>query len=420
MQLHLFSATPLSLSGKGKEDEIKKKEGSPPCIELSLGYGSSSHVVEEDEKDAKSSNSLFTAAQFQELQLQAVIFKYLVSGLPVPFHLFFIIWNSVSSSLGDGGIYKLYPTLGRFDYTSMTDPEPGRCRRTDGKKWRCKRDVIPGQKYCGQHVHRGRRSRKPVESSEHVMRSDDTNIISKITKLYASSDDPGSKCAPASSKTSCLSSTSRSNQYNSIEDSSVKPRFINSINGSEKQDNYMICNRKDITTSVRTPSFISGDNADTKNIDFNRISPSKTNQKQNCGEARKHGALVPIFGLSTKSDLQHSIGSEADQQRCRRSDGKKWRCSKTVVPCQKYCETHMHRGANRKRVASVSVVVPPSKPPSYRFCPPENDGTRRNLNTSLSIYTIPGRQNITDDDSNSNSISDATTITDEIPAFVSH
>ncbi|XP_055815017.1 growth-regulating factor 9-like [Solanum dulcamara] len=419
MHLHLFSATTLSSSGKGKEDEIKKKEWSPPpCIELSLGYGSSSHVVEEEENHTKSSNSVFTAAQFQELQLQTVIFKYIVSGLPVPFHLFFIIWNSVSSSLGEGGIYKLYPTLGRFDYSSMTDPEPGRCRRTDGKKWRCKRDVIPGQKYCGQHVHRGRRSRKSVEPSEYVMRSDDASISSKRSKLYASSDDPGSKCAPASSKTSCLSSTSRGYQYNSIEDSSAKPRFINSGNGSEKQDSHMTCNRKDTATCVRTPSFIASDNADSKNIVFNRISPSKINQKQNCGDARNDGALVPIFGISTKSDLPHTTGSEIEQQRCRRSDGKKWRCRKTVVPCQKYCETHMHRGANRKRVASVSVVVP--KPSPYRFCPPKNDGTGRNLNTSLSIFTIPGRQNITDDDSNSNSISDATTITDEIQAFVSH
>lgn len=79
----------------------------------------------------------------------------------------------------------------------------------------------------------------------------------------------------------------------------------------------------------------------------------------------------------------------------------------------------MHRGANRKKLASVSVVFPPSKPSSYMFCPPENDGTGRNLNSSLSIYAIAARQNITDDDSYSNSISDATTITDEIPAFVS-
>lgn len=45
------------------------------------------------------------------------------------------------------------------------DPEPGRCRRTDGKKWRCARDVVAGQKYCERHMHRGKnRSRKPVET----------------------------------------------------------------------------------------------------------------------------------------------------------------------------------------------------------------------------------------------------------------
>lgn len=44
------------------------------------------------------------------------------------------------------------------------DAEPGRCRRTDGKKWRCSRDVAPNQKYCERHMHRGRpRSRKHVE-----------------------------------------------------------------------------------------------------------------------------------------------------------------------------------------------------------------------------------------------------------------
>ncbi|KAG6531956.1 hypothetical protein ZIOFF_005792 [Zingiber officinale] len=41
----------------------------------------------------------------------------------------------------------------------------GRCRRTDGKKWRCSREVAVGQKYFERHVHRGRnRSRKHVEA----------------------------------------------------------------------------------------------------------------------------------------------------------------------------------------------------------------------------------------------------------------
>ncbi|KAH9605243.1 hypothetical protein KSS87_011043 [Heliosperma pusillum] len=51
---------------------------------------------------------------------------------------------------------------------SVGNPEPWRCKRTDGKKWRCSRDVVPDQKYCERHSHKSRpsaRSRKPVESS---------------------------------------------------------------------------------------------------------------------------------------------------------------------------------------------------------------------------------------------------------------
>ncbi|KAM0062849.1 putative transcription factor interactor and regulator C3H-WRC/GRF family [Helianthus debilis subsp. tardiflorus] len=49
-------------------------------------------------------------------------------------------------------------------FRGNNDPEPGRCRRTDGKKWRCSRDAVPDQKYCERHINRGRhRSRKPVE-----------------------------------------------------------------------------------------------------------------------------------------------------------------------------------------------------------------------------------------------------------------
>ena len=45
------------------------------------------------------------------------------------------------------------------------DPEPGRCRRTDGKKWRCAKEAASDSKYCERHMHRGRnRSRKPVET----------------------------------------------------------------------------------------------------------------------------------------------------------------------------------------------------------------------------------------------------------------
>lgn len=51
-------------------------------------------------------------------------------------------------------------------FSRKVDPEPGRCRRTDGKKWRCSKEAYPDSKYCERHMHRGRnRSRKPVEVS---------------------------------------------------------------------------------------------------------------------------------------------------------------------------------------------------------------------------------------------------------------
>ncbi|CAK8575576.1 unnamed protein product [Lathyrus sativus] len=106
-----------------------------------------------------SKSSPFTVSQWQELEHQALIFKYMVAGLPVPpdlvlpFHSHNLFHHSI-------------PTLSYCSfYGKKVDPEPGRCRRTDGKKWRCSKEAYPDSKYCERHMHRGRnRSRKPVES----------------------------------------------------------------------------------------------------------------------------------------------------------------------------------------------------------------------------------------------------------------
>ncbi|KAK1327011.1 Growth-regulating factor 12 [Acorus calamus] len=109
----------------------------------------------------------FTFLQLQELEHQALIFKYMVAGVPVPFHLVLPIWKASPALLitTTSPPVLLYPLKIQFFFmTNSTEAEPGRCRRTDGKKWRCSKDVVPDQKYCERHMHRGRlRSRKPVE-----------------------------------------------------------------------------------------------------------------------------------------------------------------------------------------------------------------------------------------------------------------
>lgn len=116
--------------------------------------------------------SYFNLAQWQELELQALIFRYMLAGAVVPPELL----QPIKKSLLHTSPYFLHHPLQHYPHfqpallqsgywgRGSMDPEPGRCRRTDGKKWRCSRDVVAGQKYCERHVHRGRnRSRKPVE-----------------------------------------------------------------------------------------------------------------------------------------------------------------------------------------------------------------------------------------------------------------
>lgn len=110
--------------------------------------------------------SPFTATQWQELEHQALVFKYMIAGLPIPPDLLYSIKRSLDSSISSRLLPYRPIGWGCFEmgFGRKVDPEPGRCRRTDGKKWRCSKEAYPDSKYCERHMHRGRnRSRKPVE-----------------------------------------------------------------------------------------------------------------------------------------------------------------------------------------------------------------------------------------------------------------
>ncbi|PKI73710.1 hypothetical protein CRG98_005951 [Punica granatum] len=123
---------------------------------------------------SSSSSNPFTANQWQELEHQALIYKYLVSGIPVPPDLLFPLKRS--SSLHHMGGWSCYHHQYQHPQTMLgsrkIDPEPGRCRRTDGKKWRCSKEAFPDSKYCERHMHRGKnRSRKHVEQQQQLISS---------------------------------------------------------------------------------------------------------------------------------------------------------------------------------------------------------------------------------------------------------
>ncbi|XP_034709078.1 growth-regulating factor 4-like isoform X2 [Vitis riparia] len=451
-----------------------------PSIKLGLGIG----VGSGQSTVIKQRKSGFTPAQLRELEQQSLISKYMVAGLPVPVHLVLPIWKSVASSFGstDGGIYKQYPSFigfspQGFDCRNVMDPEPGRCRRTDGKKWRCSKDVVPDQKYCERHMHRGRqRSRKPVEApaiASHVTRptfnssmesesskTDLTIAVPLSLQLMApSSNNTSTGNNTATTTTTTTTTTTNNNNSNQRENNFSGNKQTSAATAtaiSDKERNYFNGNKnfnttslalaaitknessnnandsKDFTTimnmAVSTTSSKNSKRKRTDNMDEengrNRASDNNINRSRNNGNNNNVGSNVsPGLDFSPKSVLQvmgcssscfdYRNYAEPEPGRCRRTDGKKWRCSRDVVPDQKYCVRHMHRGAKKHVGVSQSVAVSAAihsncRPPTI----PNKTRISINLNTNLSISIPANPQTISHDgESPTASSSSETTIT---------
>lgn len=158
--------------------------------------------------------SPFTPSQWQELEQQALIFKYMMAGVAVPPDLLIPLRRNINifSSLPVTGS-TLRSNLGWSSFhlgyaANNADPEPGRCRRTDGKKWRCSRDAVPDQKYCERHMNRGRhRSRKPVEGQTPHHHQHSATAHSSSTSGAANNSSSASSLAAAAARSAVTATT---------------------------------------------------------------------------------------------------------------------------------------------------------------------------------------------------------------------
>ncbi|KAK4782350.1 hypothetical protein SAY86_016452 [Trapa natans] len=195
----------------------------------------------------------FTPSQWMELEHQAQIYKYINANVPVPSNLLIPIrkaFESAGFSYASGFLRPNSLGWGGFQlgFSSSTDPEPGRCRRTDGKKWRCSRDAVADQKYCERHMNRGRhRSRKPVEglASGHPVPVPgvSTGTACATTTTTPSAATPSKPSLPLGSvvPVSCASHNSFNNSHSGVlslsSDLSLKSFFVNKDNSCEKIQN---------------------------------------------------------------------------------------------------------------------------------------------------------------------------------------
>ncbi|PON37782.1 Growth-regulating factor [Trema orientale] len=354
-------------------------------------------------KREQNSNSGFTSAQLQELQHQNIIYRHIVARLPVPPHLVVPIWKSVASTLG-ASFYNLYPSFigfspQGFDRRNMMDPEPSRCRRTDGKKWRCSRNVIPDHKYCEQHIHRGRqRSRKLVEDAE-------VSSSPSIAKIHDKSK--GGSLQNSNSNISVsvglqLMTTSSSNNTGVSHGSTTPSSSFTKNQMTCVTAPYITTNTAAISTNTSIPvtTGIKSDHSVSSDVSEryfeNNCIIRGSNYDINVGRNLSQG-----LGFSPRSVLQgcsglctnYRNGIKLEPGRCRRTDGKKWQCSRDVVPDQKYCARHMHRGAKKlvkgfppaASSAASSAAIDPSPLPLTMAVSCKIDHVSPNTNLSISI-----------------------------------
>ncbi|WCJ26087.1 growth-regulating factor 2 [Euphorbia peplus] len=164
-----------SSSGSGSGGLSMERNGAPPIgLGLTLGTGGGSREDKKHDQQEvqmqmqrRSRSYGFTMHQMQELKHQTIIYKYIEARCVVPYSLVLPIWKSVSSSFGNINIIPNFIRGNRqlkmeYGKGMDMDPEPGRCRRTDGKKWRCSKEAVQDQKYCEKHVNRGRQRTKKL------------------------------------------------------------------------------------------------------------------------------------------------------------------------------------------------------------------------------------------------------------------
>ncbi|KAJ7962241.1 Growth-regulating factor [Quillaja saponaria] len=108
--------------------------------------------------------------------------------------------------------------------------------------------------------------------------------------------------------------------------------------------------------------------------------------KISTGTGFSPSSVLQVLGCKDSRFKNNINDTELQPGRCRRTDGKKWRCRRDVLPDQKYCARHMHRGAKRSVLGSLPVTDPVSSVPmnsGARLPPPATEPKTNTANTAI-------------------------------------
>ncbi|KAH9618127.1 hypothetical protein KSS87_021093 [Heliosperma pusillum] len=255
----------------------------------------------------------FTAKQWQELENQVLTFRYLMSGVPVPPGLMSTVITSSSSS-SSSTLFPLQQSLpfglGCFQvgygYGRKHDPEPGRCKRTDGKKWRCSKEAHPDSKYCERHMNRGKgKTKKQIDALNN------TSTPKPVTNSYPNTATTlKSSCLPYPTAISYCSET-QSTCPNKFQPNSTATTFYPFL-ASQSSANVSLCDRDDVTSSSPHWLGLDGDLHDqrnTKEIRYSNQMKGRVEERMMDSEASREEKLGNDQEHDSQKLYHHFLGN---------------------------------------------------------------------------------------------------------------
>ncbi|CAK8560977.1 unnamed protein product [Lathyrus sativus] len=338
-------------------------------------------------------NPLITEAQRRELDHQVFIFNHFAYNIPLPHYL--LQFPTLVSEYGCCG----------SDYRTMLDSEPNRCRRTDGKKWRCGKDTIPNQKYCERHMHRGRnRSRKLVETSVlnspnlKAKPSNGSTHAKQVPKIESAVSNPNPLVIQHSraisytpSRSFCVvnNQSSCNRPRNAISSDATLVTVVTASSILPPAVRPKVTTASNLAPAVR-PKVTTASNlapaVGPKVITFGGTASHTSDNRGRlnvCNQDFSPKSVLQVSGCNDSYLNDRNSIAEPEPGRCRRTDGKRWRCKSAVLPGQKYCATHMHRGAKRRCTNTESS-------------PPSAIATTTAISSDVTIARLPYAETATD------------------------
>lgn len=207
-------------------------------------------------------------------------------------------------------------------------PDDLRCKRTDGRDWRCKRRVVDGKSFCEAHLYRGQKKRP---SSPNPNPNSNSNSDSKPTPR--------------------LRIRVR-----------VKPEPVDdapapvSVPSSVPVPDHLRCHRNDGRSWRCKRQVVEG----------------QMFCEMHCPQKRPRMLEERENGTGSPSPVP-------ENRRCARNNGKDWRCKREALEGHSFCEIHLNRTKNKDKVKEKRIATPlleneePSPFPESLRCT-RNDG----------------------------------------------